>query len=248
MFFPVNQDRRPDRAPYITWVLIGLNSLIWISLALMGKNSLAIYEYGFRPGEWTLETLFASMFLHSGIFHVGGNMWFLWMFGPKLEERLGHFLFLPAYLLCGVGAACMHAVFSHGSMVPMVGASGAISGVAGMYFVLLPRSPFRLWLFLGWWFRKGFDVMTRGAVGAWIGEQFVLGLLAGFGARSGVAFWAHVGGFLTGFAIAGALFLKADAAEREVILRPTQLTADERFEISADTVEKPSDLTTLRLS
>ena len=248
MFFPINRDRRPDRPPYLTYGLIGANVLIWLGLTFAGLNRAAILEYGVRPAHWTLITLFASMFLHVDLFHVGGNMWFLWMFAPKIEERLGKVWFLPAYLACGVGAAGLHSLLSWGSTVPLVGASGAISGVAGMYFLLFPRSPFRLVLYLGVFLRKGFDVMTRGAVGAWIGEQFVLGLIDGFGAGRGVAFWAHVGGFLSGLGIAGILVLRAAPDERKALLRPAKLTEEERDEIFADREEQPSKLTTLKLS
>lgn len=248
MFFPINRDKRPERTPYVTYLLITANSLIWSVFAVMGTNQDAIATLGLRPDHWTIESLFASMFLHVGLLHVVGNMWFLWMFAPKVEEKLGSLWFLPAYLLCGVGAAALHSLLSLGSHIPMVGASGAISGVAGMYFLLFPRSPFQLVLFLGWFFRKSFDVMTRGAVGAWLGEQLVLGLLTGFGARSGVAFWAHVGGFLTGLGVAGVVLLGASQEERVAALRPPPLTADERDELFADRQEQASSLTSLKLN
>lgn len=248
MFFPINRDKRPDRAPYVTYALLVVNVLVWLVLVVTGQNIAAILHYGVRPAHWTVITLFASMFLHVDIFHVGGNMWFLWMFAPKVEERLGRLWFLPAYLACGVGAAAMHSLLSWGSTMPLVGASGAISGVAGMYFLLFPRSPFRLVLYLGFFFRKGFDVMTRGAVGAWIGEQFVLGLLVGFGAGRGVAFWAHVGGFLMGLGIAGVLVLRAEPADRQAMLHPARLTDEEREEMFADREEQASSLTSLKLS
>jgi len=248
LFFPINRDKRPDRTPYVTLALIVANSLVWSSLTIAGINGKIIWEYGLRPAHWTLITLFASMFLHAGLFHVAGNMWFLWMFAPKIEERLGSVLFLAAYLICGIGGAGLHSLLNWGAIIPVVGASGAISGVAGIYFLLFPRSPFSLVLYLGFWFRKSFDVMTRGAIGGWIGEQFVLGLISGFGAGGGVAFWAHVGGFLTGMGVAGVVLLRSQPEERRAILRPTKLTEEERDEIFADRQEKPSNLTTLRLN
>jgi membrane associated rhomboid family serine protease len=245
---PVNRDKPPVRTAYVTKALIVLNSAIWVILAFTGLNSHAALVYGFRPGHWTFATLFASMFLHAGLFHVAGNMWFLWMFAPKLEERLGSAKFLLAYLVSGVGAAALHAVVEHGSMVPLVGASGAISGVAGMYFVLFPRSPFELILYFGWWIRKSFNAQTRGAVGVWIGEQFVLGLITSSIGSSTVAFWAHVGGFITGIGIAAAVASSASDEEKAEILRPKPLTEEEREEIFADRMEQASDLTTLKLN
>jgi len=147
---PVNRDDPPARTPVVTCSLIVVNALVWLGLTAAGLNHDVVNVYGLHPAHWTVLTLFTHMFLHGGFWHVAGNMFFLWMFAPKLEERLGSVLFLSAYLACGLGAAGLETLFSPGSMIPMVGASGAISGVAGMYFVLFPRSPFELQLYLGW--------------------------------------------------------------------------------------------------
>jgi membrane associated rhomboid family serine protease len=248
---PINRDARPNCTPWVTYGLIGVNSILWIVLAIIGRNSEMIATYGFRPAEPSFLTLFASMFLHVGILHVAGNMWFLWMFAPKIEARLGSSFFLLAYLMCGVGGTGLHMLFSLGSSIPCVGASGAISGVAGMYFLLFPRSPFDLALYFGWWRITTFHALTRVAVGTWIGEQFVLGLLSqafNGGRGSGVAFWAHVGGFAIGLLCAALVLPKASMEEREAILRPTPLSEDERDEIFADRVEQPSELTSLKLN
>jgi membrane associated rhomboid family serine protease len=243
----MNRDRAPDHTPVATYGLIAVNSLVWLLLAATGDGNLAVQHFGFRPAHWTIVTLFASIFLHSGFFHVLGNMWFLSMFGPKVEERLGPLRYTLIYLLCGLGATGLYSLFATGSNVPLVGASGAISGVAGLYFVLLPRSPFELILYFGWIRIKSFRSQTRGAVGAWIGEQFVLALLNGF-VRSNVAFWAHVGGFGVGAACAAWIANSASAAEQEEILHPQPLTEEEKGEIFADTVPKPNQLTSLNLS
>jgi hypothetical protein len=115
--------------------------------------------------------------------------------------------------------------------------------------LLYPRSPFDLVLYFGWWLRKSFRAQTRAAVGAWIGEQFLLGLISrGLGAVGGVAFWAHVGGFASGLLCAALALPKATAEEREAILRPKALTEEEKDELFADRAEKPSELTTLNLN
>jgi membrane associated rhomboid family serine protease len=246
---PINRDRRSPQTPWVTYGLIAINSLLWIVPAFLGINQRLIFTYGYRPAAPSLLTLFASMFLHIGLLHVAGNMWFLWMFAPKLEARLGSFLFLFMYLLSGVGGAGLHTLLSSSSMLPCVGASGAISGIVGMYFVLYPRSPFELVFYFGFWLRKSFASQTRGAVGAWLAVQLLLGLISkAAGVNGGVAFWAHVGGFLTGVLCAGAELLTANADEVRSVIRPAPLTAEEKEEMLADTVEKSSGLTTLKLN
>jgi membrane associated rhomboid family serine protease len=245
---PVNRDRPPEKTAEVTITLIVLNSVIWAVLAFSGLNAEATRDFGLYPAHWTLVSLFTHMFLHAGFWHVAGNMWFLWMFAPKLEERLGRVPFLLAYLICGVVAAGTHTLFSLGSTIPMVGASGAISGVTGLYFVLFPRSPFNLVLYIGWWRLKSFDTLTRGAVGAWIVEQFVLGLITSTIYSAGIAFWAHIGGFACGLAIGAIVASRTTAEEREEILHPKPLSQEERDEAFADRVEQPSDLTTLNLN
>lgn len=245
---PINRDCPPTNRANITYVLMAFNCVVWLGLTVGGMNQQAIYRYGLYSVHWTPLALFSHMFLHVGILHLAGNMWFLWMFAPKLEERLGSWHFGAAYLVCGLGAAGLQTLFTPDSTIPMVGASGAISGVAGMYFVLFPRSPFDLVLYVGWWRLKSFNAMTRGAVGTWIGEQFVLGLITSFTRSAGIAFWAHVGGFLSGFLIGAIVAIQAKAEEREAILHPKPYTEEERDEIFADRVEQPSGLTTLNLS
>ena len=244
---PINRDGAPAKTPVVTISLMVVNSLIWAGLAFSGLNDQVVQLYGLHPAHWTLLTAFTHMFLHGGFWHVAGNMWFLWMFAPKLEERLGSLPFLGAYLLCGLGAAGAHTLLSLGSTIPMVGASGAISGVAGMYFVLFPRSPFDLVLYFGWWRLKSFHAQTRGAVGIWIGEQFLLGLITSTFHSAGIAFWAHVGGFVSGILLGALVASRASAQERELILHPTPYSEEEKEEIFADRAEQPSTLTTLKL-
>jgi len=244
---PVILDSSPEETPWITSILIVLNSALWVGLAIAGLNDGAVQQFGLRPAHWTLVTAITHMFLHAGFWHVAGNMWFLWMFAPKVEERLGRILFLVSYLVCGFAAAGLHTLFSLGSTIPLVGASGAISGVAGLYFVFFPRSPFTLEFYLGWWRVKSLNAQTRGAVGVWIGEQFVLGLITSTFVSAGVAFWAHVGGFACGLLIAAMVASRATAEEQEAILHPKPLSEQEKEEIFADREEQPSDLTTLKL-
>lgn len=247
---PVNRDKPPVHTPWVTWGLIVVNSVVWIGLAALDLNERSIQSYGLRPAHWAWSNLFAHMFLHVGFLHLAGNMYFLWMFAPKLEERLGQIPFLLSYLVSGVGAASLHSLLSPGSTLPLVGASGAISGVAGMYFVLFPRSPFELQLYFGWWLVKKFRSQTRTAVGVWIGEQFLLGLITSSIHSVGIAFWAHVGGFATGLMISGVIVATVRPEEREKLLHPeplSELEKNEFDEVFADRVEQKSELTTLKL-
>ena len=245
---PINRDCPPAKTPVFTVALIALNSLAWLGLTAAGMNSDMVQRYGLQSAHWTLLTVFAHMFLHAGFWHVAGNMWFLWMFAPRLEERLGSWLFAGMYFVCGIGAASLQTLFTPGSTLPMVGASGAISGVAGMYFVLFPRSPFDLALYLGWWRVKTFNAMTRGAVGTWIGEQFVLGLITSITRSVGIAFWAHVGGFISGLILAALAALQGSKEEQHALLHPKPYTEEEKDELFADREAQPSELTTLSLS
>jgi len=169
-------------------------------------------HYGFIPTEHRTVTIFSSMFLHAGFWHLAGNMWFLWMFGNRVENMFGRWLFPPVYLACGVCAAGLHYMLNLSSSVPCVGASGAISGIVGIYFVLFPKSKFDLCIYFGWAHLKTIPARTHAAVGAWVGEQTLLGLLTQAVRVSSVAFWTHVGGFASGV-VAALVFLLAVPAK-----------------------------------
>jgi membrane associated rhomboid family serine protease len=188
-------------------VLIVVNSLVL--LATYSNLKSVISHYGFVPAQPSAATLFSSMFLHAGFLHLIGNMWFFWMFGVRVEERLGRSIFTLLYLLSGLGAAGLHYTLNIGSKVPCVGASGAISGIAAAYFVFFPRSLFDLSIYFPGYFYftplKTFQTRTHVAVGAWFGEQLLFGLLSYYAHLPfPVAFWGHVGGFGSGmfFAVA----------------------------------------------
>jgi membrane associated rhomboid family serine protease len=215
--FPLRDDQPTFSTPYITYFLIALNLVIfffeWQLGVLQGHGALnaLIFQFGvvprheiglltgapvFSPGA-ALMPIFTSMFLHASLFHVLGNMWMLWIFGDNIEDHLGHFAYLAFYLLCGLAAGLTHILFNANSRVPTVGASGAIAGVMGAYFILYPRArvliwfppififPVPAWLMLGYW---GVSQFLSGAATA----------LAETAQASGIAFWAHVGGFVVG--------------------------------------------------
>jgi len=164
-----------------------------ISLALAGKHYTA--EQAFLP-------LFTCMFLHGGFLHIIGNMWFLWIFGANVEDRLGSLPYLLFYIVCGVGSGISQALFSWGSHVPSIGASGAISGVLGAYIIFFPGSRILtlvplLIIFFTW------KIPAAIFIGLWFIMQFLSGL-GSLGSQDvgGVAWWAHVGGFLLGVIVA----------------------------------------------
>ena len=196
------RDIIPSRTtPYVTVTLIVLNGLVFAYEFLLGTGVQEfIYLFGLVPAEFSWPTVFTSMFLHGGLMHAGGNMLYLWIFGDNVEDRMGHGRFVVFYLLCGVAAALAQTWMSPDSVVPMVGASGAIAGVMGAYFVLYPKSrvltliPLIIFweiielpavLLLGFWFLM--QLFSAGAIAATAHTE-----------RGGVAFAAHVIGFVAG--------------------------------------------------
>jgi membrane associated rhomboid family serine protease len=209
---PIGDDREPGgAAPVVTWALLALNVLaFFVELGQSTPEALQsfIHAWGVVPREYTAghdlapyiplpfwSTLLTSMFLHGGFAHLGGNMLYLWIFGDNVERRLGHARFIVFYLACGVAAGLAHILFNARSGVPTVGASGAISGILGGYLLLFPQNRVR--------------VMTSGGItavpavvmlGLWILIQFVsgFGTIANTEETGGVAYMAHIGGFLAG--------------------------------------------------
>jgi membrane associated rhomboid family serine protease len=200
------RDVIPSRTtPYVTTGLIVVNALaFWFELSLPGPaRQVFIQHFGLVPAAFAWPTLLTSMFLHGGWLHIIGNMWFLWIFGDNVEDRLGHGRYLVFYLVCGSVAGLAQAMVSAGSYVPTIGASGAIAGVMGAYLALYPRSRVLtlIWLFIF------VDIIEIPAV-LFLGFWFLVQLFSGVGAVAmtagsqgvGIAFWAHVAGFLTGLA------------------------------------------------
>jgi membrane associated rhomboid family serine protease len=210
---PIKDDQPRYSTPFVTWFLIALNLLIFLFEASLDARSLNLLIHQFAVVPYHLSVFlrgstryslgqvvvpfFTSLFLHGSWMHVLGNMWFLFIFGDNVEDYLGHFKYLIFYLLCGVLAMSAQVLVDLHSTVPALGASGAIAGVLGAYFVLYPKARVLTWFFV--------FVLW---VPAWIilGYWFVLNFLSGTAtalavqshATGGVAFWAHVGGFISG--------------------------------------------------
>ena len=217
--FPLKDDNPSSTAPVVTVALIVLNALVFvyqISLQAGGPDGARaaqafIEEFGLVPCRLTgacrvgpelplpVVTIFTSMFMHGGLFHIGGNMLYLWIFGNNVEDTLGHTRYLIFYLLSGIAAALAQTVVGPSSLVPMVGASGAISGVLGAYLVLFPGAHVTTLIVLGFFFRL-VQIPAMVVLGFWIVLQ-VLNGLGSFGASGGVAFFAHIGGFVAGMGL-----------------------------------------------
>ena len=214
--FPL-RDVIPSRTtPFVTVAIIIVNVLAFLFEQSLGPRGLDefIQTHAFIPANFALSTIFTSMFLHGSWFHVGGNMWSLWIFGDNVEDRLGHGRFVLFYFACGAAAALAHAWVNPASRVPTIGASGAIAGVMGAYFVLYPNSRVLALVPLVI-IMEVIEVPAIVFLGIWFLMQFFSGVgsLTETGVRTGgVAFWAHVAGFLSG--IAGVMVLKKPSRTR----------------------------------
>ena len=208
------RDIIPSRTtPIVTIALIVTNVLVFLFELSLGRgvDDFTMY-FGLVPAAFSWVAVFTSMFLHGGLFHVAGNMLYLWIFGDNVEDRMGHGRFLVFYLLCGIAAALAQTIAAPDSVVPMVGASGAIAGVMGAYFVLYPKSRIVTLIPLFFFFQI-VEVPAIFFLGIWFLMQF----LSGVGsivtaAQGGVAFWAHVAGFLAG--LSGVIVFRRPERER----------------------------------
>jgi membrane associated rhomboid family serine protease len=232
---PYRDENETQHTPFVTYALVGINVVVWLFVQGAGSAlplARAVCELGLIPGELTgmlrpgtgfpmgdglvclidpgrqASHLVTSMFLHGSWMHLIGNMWFLWIFGNNIEDSMGPGRYAVFYLVCGLVAALAQVVTNPASPVPMVGASGAISGVMGGYLVLYPRVRVYALLPLGF-------LITTVALPAWmmlvywLGLQLLSGFFSGRGEGGGVAFWAHVGGFVAGVVLIK-LFARVD--------------------------------------
>ena len=198
------RDIIPSRTtPYITVAIIVVNALAWFYELALPRRELTqfLQLHGVVPASFSVPTLFTSMFLHGSWSHVIGNMWYLWIFGDNVEDRFGHGRFVVFYLLCGAIAALGHLLMNSSSMLPTIGASGAIAGVMGAYFIMYPQS--RVLTLIPIFYFDVIEVPAIVLLGFWFLMQlFNAGAVATAtsGTGGGVAFAAHVSGFLVGMA------------------------------------------------
>ena len=214
--FPIGDENDHSGIAFVTIALIGLNVIAFLNEISRPEQAVQafIFSWGVVPREYAAgvdlpphipvpfwSTLVTSMFLHGGWGHLGGNMLFLWIFGDNIEHRLGHLRFILFYLLCGLAASFAHIFFNSGSAIPAVGASGAISGVLGGYLLMFPRN--RVYV-LTW--GGVIAVPALFMLGLWIVTQFVNGVgsiaVTDETSGGGVAYMAHIGGFVAGLILA----------------------------------------------
>jgi membrane associated rhomboid family serine protease len=201
--FPIGDDNTSRRTfPLVTYALIALNVLFFF-VELSGGDAF-IGKWAFVPSRFVADpfgdllTLFTSMFMHAGWVHLGGNMLYLWIFGDNVEDRFGHIKFTIFYVLCGLAATFAQLAFSLGSRVPNLGASGAIAGVLGAYILLFPQAKVKVLQA-----QRVIQVPALIVIGLWIVLQFFSGIgsIANTAQAGGVAYMAHIGGFLAGFVL-----------------------------------------------
>ena len=208
---PLKDDLPTETFPIVTVGLIAANIAVFLFEISLGPRGVQSFFFAFGaipsalihgveggegPAVPVVATLFTSMFIHGGFLHVGGNMLYLWIFGNNIEDVMGHFRFIVFYLLCGVIAVYSHALIDHTSTVPMVGASGAVSGILGAYLLLFPHAKVLTLVPLGF-FTQIIRIPALFVLGFWFLAQFLNAFL-GFNQQGGVAWFAHVGGFLAG--------------------------------------------------
>ena len=251
--FPYRDENQTQRAAIVTWAIIALNIVTWIFVQGAGATKplvQSICELGLIPGELTgtlppgtrvtlgeglvcatdtgrqISHLFTSMFMHGSWLHMLGNMWFMWIFGNNVEDSMGRLRFIVFYLVCGLAAAFGQVVTSPSSAIPMVGASGSISGVMGGYLLLYPKVRVFAIVPIGF-FITSIALPAWAMLGYWFLIQFASGIFSFGGDVGGVAFWAHIGGFVAGVVLVK-LFVRPDylAAHRSHHWRPRRLMRD----------------------
>ncbi|SFA85226.1 Membrane associated serine protease, rhomboid family [Poseidonocella pacifica] len=212
--FPIRDHNPSSRTPWVTYALIAANIVVFLANWQLFETPRALDEFyaafAVIPARVSygegVETLVTSMFLHGGVMHLLGNMLFLYIFGDNLEDEMGHLPFALFYVACGVGAGLVHVVSAPGSIVPTIGASGAIAGVMGGYLLLFPRARVDILIILIIIFRV-VPIPAWLMLALWFGMQFVGGLgsdpMAG-----GVAYWAHAGGFVIGILLTLPLWVR----------------------------------------
>lgn len=208
--FPLSDSAKTNKTPFITIILIAINVYVFVRYLLFGNTDLFVEEYALIPEKislldpTTLYPFITSQFLHGGFFHIISNMWFLWVFGDNVEEKVGRIKYLFLYLAAGIAGGFLQYILSPESAIPMIGASGAVSGVLGAYFTLFKHHYIRSVVFLF------FAITTINIpAGIYIFYWFILQLFSGVASiptlnmeTGGVAFFAHVGGFVAGYLIA----------------------------------------------
>ena len=249
MFLPIGDSPNPPGTPWVTYLLIGLNVVVFLFLSVpllsqvpdlndpllyeflqgLGLDQvlpdemirqnftaydLFVYQYGYRPAEPGVVNLFSAMFLHANMMHLAGNMLFLWIYGDNVEYRLGRIGYLVAYLLTGIVSTLFFAMFVPDSNVPMIGASGAISGVLGFYFIWFKRNQVKVFVFLFPIIMNVVMIPARFVLGFYLLIDNVVPFMVSSSGGGGVAHGAHIGGFIAGSLVAFVLDRRSGVQHR----------------------------------
>jgi membrane associated rhomboid family serine protease len=201
LLIPIGDENPKERVPYVNWALLAINIVVFFLAGFPQPSESVLANYALYPSHPSAWTMLTSMFLHANILHLLGNMVFLWIFGDNVEDKLGHVLYILFYLACGYSADLLHLVTSSAADIPTIGASGAISGVIGAYVVMFPQARVKLFIWV-YFFVNVFLVRSVWWIGFWFLEQIVFGVADLNGRGGGVAYWAHIGGFVAGVVVA----------------------------------------------
>lgn len=219
--FPLYDSSHKDTFPLVNYAIIILNIFVFYVQISSPNFERFVYQYGFIPQQFNLFNfeeyglIVTSMFMHGGFWHIISNLWFLHIFGDNVEDRMGHFWYAIFYIMAGIVATLTQYVLDMGSSIPLVGASGAISGVAGAYFLLFRNSKIKSLII------SGFYITTANLpVWLFLGYWFAIQIISGFttfdpNAQGGVAWFAHIGGFLFGLLIS--LFMRKDNRSHDIM-------------------------------
>ena len=220
MILPIGDIQRPDKTPFVNYAFLAANIVVYLffqpnEFSHFDGFGKFLEEWGFTPSLFIPITLLSSMFLHGDLYHLLGNMLFLWITGDNIEGRLGHIGYFIFYLTAGLAATMAHYVSDMTSAIPSLGASGAISGVLGAYFILCAKNKIKVFYWI-WFYIGVILVPARLAIGFWILQQVILAMVVTSGAETGIAVWAHIGGIVFGLAIIF-LLVKSKLVTRETI-------------------------------
>lgn len=214
---PLGDENPREKVPVVNYAIISANLLVFLFSISSGRYGEIVMKYGFIPEKFfrgeNLFTLLSSMYLHGGLAHLGFNMLYLWIFGDNIENELGHFRYLFFYHFSGIGASITHALLTGSPDIPSIGSSGAISGVIGAYFLLYPRARVYV-LFFIFPFVEARAMPASLLLGIWFLFQLLFGIISVIKPLFGIAYWAHVGGFLIGLAVGTFLKLKNNERKR----------------------------------
>ncbi len=210
MFLPIGDDQDHERRPVVTWILIAANLIVFALFCLPHPRPGVVDAAAFVPSQMRPLSIFSSMFLHYDLFHLAGNMLFLWLFGRLVEERIGPVAYALFYPVCGIAAAFLHAYGTEHPQAPAYGASGGVSGVVGAALLLAPRAQIKVFVWFIWW--GIYEIPAAVWIALWFAEQVF------FSSREygNVAYYAHLGGFAAGAGTAWVLRFAASVARRRV--------------------------------